>query len=136
MAEEPRADVSADLGPFFARYARAFEAYDAEAVAACYAAPCLLVRDGTTVAHGAPEAVEASVRALLDLHRAWDVQTAQPAEVVVLEAAPGHAVARVDWRLGRTKSRVAWTFSTTYTLVPGAAGGWRIAVAVTHDAPF
>ena len=139
-AEEPRADVSADLRPFFARYARAFEAYDAGAVAACYAVPCLLVRDGATVAHAAVEGVEASVRALLDLHRAWDVQTARPAEVLVLEATPDHAVARVDWRLGRAKSRVAWTFSTTYTLVPaataGGAAGWRVAVAVTHDAPF
>jgi hypothetical protein len=139
MAEEPQASVSADLRPFFERYGRAFEAHDAGAIAACYAVPCLLVRDGTTVAHETGGGVEASVRSLLDLHRAWDVQTARPADVVVLEATPGHTVARVDWRLGRKGSRLAWTYSTTYTLVPaanGAAPDWRVAVAVTHDAPF
>ena len=124
-----------DLWPFFERYAQAFEAYDAEAVAACYATPCLLLRDGTTVTHESAESVAGSVRALLDLHRAWDVQTAAPVEVAVHEAGAGHAIARVDWRLGRKGSRVAWTYPTTYTLVP-AAGDWRIAVAVTHDAPF
>ncbi len=120
---------------FFERYARAFEAYDAPAIAACYATPCLFVREAQTVAVDGAEGVVESVRALLDLHRAWDVQTAAPAEVVVMEQSPTHAVARVGWRLGRTRSRVAWSFATTYTLVP-TDDDWRIVVAVTHDAPF
>ena len=120
---------------FFERYGRAFEAYDAAAIAACYGTPCLFVRDGSTVAIESEAGVTESVRALLDLHRAWDVQTAVPAEVVVMEQSPTHAVARVGWRLGRAGSRVAWSFATTYTLVP-TADDWRIVVAVTHDAPF
>ena len=121
--------------PFFEAYGRAFEAYDAEAIAATYATPCLFVRDGVTVAAGTAGDVLESVRSLLDLHRAWDVQTARPAEVAVLEQAPAHAVARVAWKLGRPGTRVEWTFETTYTLVP-VEDGWQIAVAVTHDAPF
>ena len=123
------------LGPFFDDYARAFAAYDADAIAACYVVPCLLVRDGAPVSVATAEGLAGSIAALLDLHRAWDVQTVRPAEVAVLEHGPDHATARVDWRLGRAASRMAWTFATTYTLVPGA-GGWRVAVAVTHDAPF
>ena len=120
--------------PFFEAYARSFAAYDAHAIAAAYVTPCLFVRDGVPVAvPGAAELAE-SVDALLALHRAWDIQTVRASEVTVLEQGPGHALARVDWRLGRTKSRMAWTFATTYTLVPG--DGWRIAVAITHDAPF
>ena len=124
-----------DVRSFFDRYARAFEAYDADAIAASFLTPCLFVRDGTTEATTTTEEVTASVRALLDLHRAWDVQTAAPAEVTVLEEGTSHAIARVEWTLGRTHSRVAWSFATTYTLVPGE-DDWRIASAVTHDAPF
>ena len=121
--------------PFFERYARAFADYDAEAIAACYVVPCLFVRDGAPVSVVAAEGLAESVGSLLALHRAWDVQTVAPAEVALLEQGPGHAVARVDWRLGRAASRMAWTFATTYTLVP-ADDDWRVAVAVTHDAPF
>ena len=128
-------DDAPDLAPFFERYAGAFADYDAGAIAACYLTPCLFVRDGHTVALDSGGAVVESVEALLALHRAWDVQTVAPAEVALLEQGPGHAVARVDWRLGWAASRMAWTFATTYTLVP-ADDDWRVAVAVTHDAPF
>ena len=124
-----------DVGPFFKRYARAFADYDAGAIAACYVVPCLLVRDGAPVSLATEDELTASVAALLDLHRAWDVQTVRPAEVALLEQGPDHATARVDWRLGRSRSRMAWTFATTYTLVP-SDDSWRLAVAVTHDAPF
>lgn len=124
-----------DVNSFFERYGQAFEAYDADAIAACFLTPCLFVRDGTTETSTTPDEVAASVRALLDLHRAWDVQTATPAEVTVLEEGGHHAIARVEWTLGRTNSRVAWAFATTYTLVAGA-DDWRIASAITHDAPF
>ena len=98
--------------------------------------PCLFVRDGSTEIAGDAERVETSVRELLTLHKAWDVQTIAPAAVVLLEEAPGHVIARVDWRLGRSASKLSWSFSTTYTLVPAGEGGWRIAAALTHDAPF
>ena len=124
-----------DVADFFGRYAQAFEAYDADAITSFFQTPCLFVRDGTTEASATPEEVAESVRDLLDLHRAWDVQTAAPGEVAVLEEGARHAIARVGWTLGRTNSRVAWTFATTYTLVPDD-DDWRIASAITHDAPF
>lgn len=124
-----------EVRPFFERYARAFAAYDGEAIAAHYVTPCLFVRDGVTEAVTDAAGVAASVAALLDLHRAWDVQTVAPGDVALLEAGPGHAVARVDWRLGRSTSRLTWAYATTYALVP-ADDGWRVAVAITHDAPF
>ena len=87
------------------------------------------------MALGTAEAVTESVEALLALHRAWDVQKVHPDGVEVLEDGPAHAVVRVEWQLGRPRTRLRWLFATTYTLVP-TDGGWRIAVAVTHDAPF
>ncbi len=124
----------ASVRSFFEAYARAFAAYDAGAIAAAYVTPCLFVRDGVPVGAADAEALVESVDALLALHRAWDIQTVEAHDVTVLEQGPGHALARVDWRLGRTTSRMAWDFATTYTLVPG--DDWRIAVAITHDAPF
>ena len=120
---------------FFRAYAEAFAAYDAERIAEHFAVPCLFVRDGETEAVPDAAGVAKSVEALLALHRAWDVQRVAPDEIAVLEEGPGHAVARVGWRLGRATSRLRWEYATTYTLVP-ADDGWRIAVAVTHDAPF
>ncbi len=120
---------------FFERYARAFESFDAPAIGACFVTPCLFVRDGVTEAVVTAEGVDASVRALLDLHRAWDVQRVRPDTVDVLESGADHALVRVGWSLGRDRSRMTWAYPTTYTLVP-ASDGWRIAVAVTHDAPF
>lgn len=123
------------VASFFDRYAQAFEAYDADAITSFFQTPCLFVREGTTEASATPEDVAHSVRLLLDVHRAWDVQTAEPDDVAVLEEGAHHAIARVGWKLGRTNSRVAWSFATTYTLVAGA-DDWRIASAITHDAPF
>ena len=54
-----------------------------------------------------------------------------------IEAAPAHRVVRVDWRLGRRASRLRWTYTTTYVLVPDAdETDWLVAAALTHDAPF
>ncbi len=125
------------LRDYFTRYGAAFEAYDADAIAAHFALPALFVRDGVPVGVSTPEALVESVDGLLALHRAWDVEKARVAAVTELERAPGHILARVDWRLGRRVSRLGWTYSTTYVLVPDDTDdGWRIAVALTHDAPF
>jgi hypothetical protein len=124
--------------PFFDAYAKAFEAYDAAAVAGFFALPCLFVRGGESeTVDDAPALVE-SVEQLLDLHRAWKVQTARLAAFATLEDTPQHRIVRVTWRLGRTLSRVRWTYATTYVLVPDDGGPrpWRIVSAISHDAPF
>lgn len=123
------------LAPFFERYAQAFEAFDADAIAERFAVPCLFVRDGVTEAATSRQTVTDSVEALLALHRAWDVQRARIAEITLLQHGPHHTMARVDWALSRRGSRMRWTYATTYTLVPWG-DDWHIAVAVTHDAPF
>lgn len=125
------------LRDYFMRYGAAFEAYDADAIAAFFALPALFVRDGVPVGVATPEALRESIDGLLALHRAWDVEKARVAYVEELEAAPGHRLARVDWRLGRRVSRLGWTYATTYVLVPDETDdGWQIAAALTHDAPF
>jgi len=129
-----------DLRAYFDRYAAAFEAYDGPAVVAHYAVPALFVRDGVPTSIGTADGLLDSVERLLDLHRAWGVETSRVAGLTEIEAAPAHRVVRVDWRLGRRASRVRWTYTTTYVLVPGADGvdgaGWLVAAALTHDAPF
>lgn len=134
MEMEPVTRAEA-LAPFFEAYAQAFEAFDAPAIAAHFVTPCLFVREGATEAAGSTEAVAESAEALLALHRAWDVQHVRVAEITLLQHGPRHTMARVDWALSRRGSRMRWTYATTYTLVPGG-DDWRIAVAVTHDAPF
>ena len=117
-------------------YGAAFEAYDGPAIAAHFTTPTLLVRDGLPTTLDTPTDVLDSVERLLDLHRAWAVETARVAALETVETAPAHVIARVDWRLGRRASRVRWTYTTSYVLVPDADGRLLIAAALTHDAPF
>lgn len=125
------------LRAYFDRYAAAFEAYDAPAVVAHYAVPALFVRDGVPTTLDTPEGLLDSVERLLDLHRAWGVETSRVAGMTEIEAAPAHRVVRIDWRLGRRASRLRWTYTTSYVLVPDPdETAWRIAAALTHDAPF
>lgn len=126
----------ASLAGFFGAYAEAFERYDAPTIAAYYAIPSLLTRGGETAAIGTPEAALASVDRLLAAHRAWGVETVAAEDVALVETAPDHLVARVDWQLGRTSSRVTWRFATTYVLLPHDGESWQIAAALTHDSPF
>ena len=135
LAPHAAAPDAGALRAFFVRYGAAFETYDAAAVAAHFATPALLVRDGVPTALAEPADLLDSVERLLDLHRAWGVETARVAAVAEVEAAPEHRIARVDWRLGRRASRVRWTYTTTYVLVQADADG-RIVAALTHDAPF
>lgn len=125
-----------DLVAYFTRYGAAFEAFDADAIAAHFALPALFVRDGVPVRVDAPDALRESVEALLALHRAWDVEKAQVEALTELESAPNHRIVRVDWRLGRRVSRLAWSYPTTYVLVPDAGESWLLTAALTHDAPF
>ena len=139
----PDPSVSASASPsatadamraYFVRYADAFEAFDVDDIAAHYTMPCLFVRGGQTDACTSPEALRESIESLLALHKTWDVRRAKLKGVEVVEAAPLHLIVRADWRLGR-KGRIRWAYSTTYVLVPDGSG-WRIASALTHDAPF
>ncbi|MEO0556596.1 MAG: hypothetical protein AAF170_00290 [Bacteroidota bacterium] len=129
-------DVSTDtLRLYFERYAGAFEAFDASAIAEHYTMPCLFVRGGQPDVCTSPEALQVSIEALLDLHKTWDVRRAKLKTLEILETAPDHLIVRADWRLGR-KGRIRWAYATTYVLVPTSDGDWRIASALTHDAPF
>jgi ketosteroid isomerase-like protein len=129
-------EVSTDtLRLYFERYAGAFETFDASAIAGHYAMPCLFIRGGQTDICASADALHVSVEALLDLHKTWDVRRAKLKALHVLETAPDHLIVRADWRLGR-KGRIRWAYSTTYVLVPASEGDWRIASALTHDAPF
>ena len=133
---EPLSEITTDaLRLYFERYAGAFEAFDVDSIVAHYALPCLFIRGGQPEVSASEEALRVSVASLLDLHKTWDVRRAKLKKTEVLESAPDHMIVRADWRLGR-KGRIRWSYSTTYVLVPAEEGNWRIASALTHDAPF
>lgn len=136
MTTATLSEVSTDaLRLYFERYAGAFEAFDASSIAGHFAMPCLFIRGGQPDVCTTNEALRVSVEALLDLHKTWDVRRAKLHSVTVLETGPNHLIVRIDWRLGR-KGRIRWAYSTTYVLIPAKEGNWRIASALTHDAPF
>lgn len=136
MSPPTLSEVSTDtLRLYFEHYAAAFETFDTDQIVAHYALPCLFVRGGQTDMCDSIDTLRVSVEALLDLHKTWDVRRARLKTIEVLESAPEHLIARADWRLGR-KGRIRWAYATTYVLVPAEEDAWRIASALTHDAPF
>ena len=124
-----------DARAFFDRFGRAFEAADGDAVAACFALPALLTRDGVPTEIADADALRASVAELLRVHEQAGVTRIRAASVVVLEQAEAHTVVRVDWQLEREADsgpQPPWRYATTYVVLPDE----RIAAALTHGSPF
>ena len=121
-----------DARAYFDRFARAFEAADADAIAAFFALPTLLTRGGVPTEIADAPALRASIDQLLRVHADADVARIRAAGVVVLEEAEAHTVARVDWSLERRGAGGPWRYATTYVVLPDG----RIAAALTHGSPF
>ena len=125
--------ATADLEPFFERYAAAFDAFDAQAVAAFLHCPCLMVNAEHVVPLTTPDAILANMRAVLRHHRAQGYARAAVSDVTELARSEGLAIVRVRWRVHRADETLLWDWLNSYQLVRAAdADGWRIAVSTTH----
>ena len=114
-------------------YVRAFETLSAEAVVPFYELPCTFVRpDGTWVAHDEATAI-ALVDHLIEHARSQGYHRTDVSRLAVRPLAAGLAeLAGVFVRYDAAQEEIA-RFGFTYIVRRGGRG-WRIVVAVAHDA--
>jgi hypothetical protein len=114
-------------------YVRAFETLRADAVVPFYELPCMFIRpDGAWVVRNEAEAI-VLVNHLIDHARSQGYHRTDVSRLAVRPLAAGLAeLAGVFVRYDAAQEEIA-RFGFTY-IVRQSAGGWRIIVAVAHDA--
>lgn len=119
------------LETWFLDYAREFDAFDAEAIAARLHCPCLMVSRDGVVPLTTREAILANMRAVMAHHRAEGYGHAAVTELQVDRQAPTLAIARVRWNVLDSQGAPLWDWWTSYNLVD-LGEGWKVLVATTH----
>jgi len=114
-------------------YVRAFETLSAEAVVPFYALPCTFVRpEGTWIVHDEATAI-VLVNRLIEHARSQGYHRTDVSRLAVRPLAAGLAeLAGVFVRYDAAQEEIA-RFGFTYIVRQGD-DGWRIVVAVAHDA--
>ena len=124
--------TSDQVSEYFARYAAAFDAFDAEAIAEFYHLPCMLVRSGGVVAFSAREEVLANMQALVSFYRSRGYRRASFDEVRVVSLGGGLLLATVPWTIHLSAAGAVESFRNTYELIE-MHGRWGIIVSTMHD---
>ena len=115
---------------YFRDYAAAFDAFDAERIAAFFHRPLLLVGPAGVV-EIAETAIPAYTHGLLEHHRESGYARAEVRDIEARQPAPNLAIATVHWQVFREDDTKLWDWWNTYNLFEDA-GGWKILVATTH----
>lgn len=116
---------------WFLDYARDFDAFDAEAIAARFHCPCMLVSRDGVVPLTTRDAILANMRAVMAHHRAEGYGQATVTELRVDRQAPSLAIARVRWNVVDPEGAPLWDWWTSYNLAD-LGEGWTVLVATTH----
>jgi hypothetical protein len=117
---------------FFARYAAAFDAFDAEAIASFYHAPCMMIRAGEVATLSTRSAVLANMNALVARHRSQGYERARFGDLRAAFLVPGLVLVTVPWTIHLLEAPAPQVFRNTYELVE-LDGQWRIVVSSMHE---
>jgi ketosteroid isomerase-like protein len=119
----------------FEDYAAVFNAFDAEAIAAYYHCPCLMVTDELVAPFTTNEAILDNMRGLLEHHRAQNVGQAAVSDLHVEVQAENLAIARVRWTIDDQEGAPLWSWLNTYNLAEQGSG-WKILVSTMHTTHY
>ncbi|MEK6721370.1 MAG: hypothetical protein AABZ33_11980 [Chloroflexota bacterium] len=123
--------MSAEIGALLGRYAEAYMAGDATAVADMYEAPFLAVRGGEPIYLADRPAVVEHLAGLMAAYRNAGAAVADIAAIEVLEQGDSAALATVRWHVRSAAGALIRDFRTSYQLV--GPDLWRIVSYVNHD---
>ncbi len=122
--------MRAEIQRFFGRYAAAYNARDAAAVASHISAPSLLIEKTATVWSTEAD-ILAAVNRLLRSYQVGGFVLAHLALEQVVELGSDDAVVEVAWTIER-RDAPPWRFRTGYNL-HRAEGRWRIVVCTAFQ---
>ena len=91
---------------YFSHYARAFDRFDAERIAACYSCPCLMVNDEFVVSLSTPGEIHQNTTGLLVHHRSQTVGRARVSEFKAEHQSENLAIVRVRDRMSHAEGRM------------------------------
>ena len=117
---------------YFSRYAEAFDAFDAEAIAGFYHVPCMLVRPGSVVAFSTADEVIANMHALVSFYRSRGYRRASFGGVRSVVLDDGLVLATVPWTIHLGEPGALEAFRNTYELID-LHGKWGIIVSTMHE---
>ncbi len=116
----------------FRDYARCFDDFDVEGVAAFFHCPCLLVNGEFVSSLSTRNAILLNVEGLLEFHREQGVGRASASDIRVEFQAENLAIVQVRWRVDDREGAPVGNWRNTYNLVDHGSG-WRILVSTTHS---
>lgn len=115
---------------FLDSYASAFNAQDADAIAAHFALPCILI-DGDPILWATPDQVVANMQRLIGLYRESGFRAAGYAIDALLPQGADALVLNLLWTLTRDP-RPQWQFRTGYTL-RRIDDAWKITFCMAYE---
>jgi ketosteroid isomerase-like protein len=116
---------------YFARYAAAFDTFDADAIASFYRVPCLMVRSDGVFPCEDRERLVAMLRSRLAAHQAQGYERTTADALSANVVGDGLALVTVTWTI-RFRDAASMTFRNTYEVIR-LEGRWSIIVSTTHD---
>ena len=122
----------AKVADFLASFARAWNAFDVDAMVAHFALPQIIASEGHTTFLETEEEVRANIDKLIDFYDAHAVAGAVLVDVAVEPLPDAAARARVHWNLTGETGAVLLDFHTDYTIVADDDGVLAI-VAIEAD---
>jgi hypothetical protein len=122
-----------DLDGFFAWYGERYMASDVDAISGVYEAPLLAVRNGVAIHLPDRYAVHAHLSELMAAYAASGAARADLASLEVTALGTSGALATAHWHIRDDEGGLVKDFHTTYQLLRGTEGGWRILTYTNHD---
>jgi hypothetical protein len=131
----PPADpaLEAEIVRYFEGYARAYDMFDAEAIAAHFAVPSYILHaDRGHAGFTTHEALVANMERVNTINREARYGRATFAAPRVSAFAPTLVQATLPWSIHDLDGAVLWRFTCTYNLFRSDAG-WKIVLCTNHE---
>jgi hypothetical protein len=126
------AAVAADVERYFTAYARAYDTFDAAAIADYFAVPSYIVHPGRdSAAFMTRAALVANMERVNEMNREHRFGRATFDPLAVAVFAPTLVLATVPWVIHDVDGALLWRFKCTYNLVK-RADAWKILVCTNH----
>ncbi|MEP7181210.1 MAG: nuclear transport factor 2 family protein [Betaproteobacteria bacterium] len=122
----------AEVEAYFAVYARAYDTFDAAAIADHFALPSYILHpDRDSAGFTTREALAANMERINEINRTHRFGRATFGPISVAAFAPTLVLATVPWAIHDVEGALLWRFTCTYNLAK-RANGWKILVCTNH----
>ena len=120
------------LDEFVTHYAKAYETYDAERIAAFFFCPCVFLRQDTVVLLDSPAKIREFLGAALRSYRDNGCRHFAAKLLEGRRLGTRFALVDVGWNMTSDEGKSVMRFQTTYNVVDDT-GRWKVYAITRHD---